>query len=133
LLLASLTDAPANARLSFTGGGLGSAAVGDEWLHSIRVTSAHTVVLPPGTAAGRVTRMSLNAATGVFTGAFELTDPGTPIPIKRTASFSGLISSHLYSGSGLFLLPQLPDSNGTPPTTLKTSRILSGRVYWTAP
>jgi hypothetical protein len=133
LPLPSLLDTPDNVQLSFIGGGLSEAAVGDEWQHLLSVKPNHTVILPAGSAAGSVTRMTFNPATGAFSGAFELTDPASPRPIKRIVPFSGLISPILYHANGLFLLPQLPDSTATPPTTLTTSPILSGKVYWAAP
>ncbi|MCB1079637.1 MAG: hypothetical protein KDM64_17605, partial [Verrucomicrobiae bacterium] len=77
-------------------------------------------------------KLRLIAKTGLFSGTFGLSDPnpsGAVKPIGRTGSFSGILVPSIGSfAGGYFKLPQLPDPDAEPATTLKTSPILSGKV-----
>jgi hypothetical protein len=83
--------------------------------------------------------IKVNPVTGQFSGLFNLTNTNFTPVAKRQAKYAGLIiptpATHTTVadkldgiGVGYFLLNQLPNSTVLPPTTLKTSPILSGLV-----
>lgn len=144
-IVMSLPNAAGNASLNFDKGGLESSVIDPDVL-ALKIKTDNDVVFTPGTITnpGKAT-LNIVAGTGFFSGSFELSDPSAP---SRKASYSGLIiqqiptipaqtysdgstsdevSGSAATGVGYFLLSQLP--SGDPPTTLKTSPILSGSVH----
>jgi hypothetical protein len=90
------------------------------------------VILPAAASNPRKTTLTLNAATGIFSGGFTLTDPdllSVGKTITRKGSFAGIIVrdplSGTQSGRGYFLLPQRPQAAGE---TAATTPILSGQT-----
>lgn len=144
-IVMSLPNAEGNASLNFDEGGLEASEINPDVL-ALRIKNNNDVSITSGaiTNPGKAT-LNINASTGFFSGSFELSDPSAP---SRKASYAGLIIQQIptipaqtYSdgstsdevpgtsagGVGYFLLSQLPSED--PPTTLKTSPILSGRVH----
>ncbi|MES2508035.1 MAG: immunoglobulin domain-containing protein [Verrucomicrobiota bacterium] len=136
-LIMGLPRIPRNASLIFAEGGVEESDTNP----SVAALSIGSVpVIPSGVANEGGISLITNAATGLFSGSFKLTDPELPTP--RSASYFGIIIPQIpartYSdgsgfaqsdagGFGFFTVAQLP-SDGPPPTTVKTSPILSGRV-----
>jgi uncharacterized repeat protein (TIGR03803 family) len=128
MLLPGMMPGANNAAITFSSGGLPEPGV----TRSFEVTSTNQIVMPPQ-AANAMVSFTVNASTGLFGGKMVREDdhdddPGTN-PIRREASYEGLIVPG-YDGAGFFNLPQLPDDELDPPTTLQTSPLHSGRVYF---
>jgi hypothetical protein len=134
------TDA-LNANLEFAEGGVQLS--GSNPNAGLTLRSVSTVVMAPaGSAANPIgTKLSVVAATGLFSGSFNLVDtiPNSTKPSKRSVKFTGLIipdpttNADAFQkldgiGAGYFTLNQLPDTSVVPPTTLSNSPILSGQV-----
>jgi len=113
-----------NARLIFGEGGIGTSATNPNV--ALRISNTNAATLPPaGTQnQGKITKLTLNTATGAFSGTMILTDG----VVLRTVPFQGQLVPTEGRGFGYFLLPKLADQAATPPTTLKTSPVLSGWV-----
>jgi subtilisin-like proprotein convertase family protein len=81
---------------------------------TITITGQNKVVIPKSPTALKLT---VNAATGAFSGTFTLTDPGLTKPgstVKRSVKFSGVFLLQDDLGAGSFVLPAIPGSaNGT--------------------
>lgn len=101
-LPAGFTAKEANAKLSFTEGGLVSEGKNPDL--TLKIASPATVTLP-ATNPQAVT-LTINPATGAFSGSFQILDPGATKP--RIAPFNGLLLPG--GGSGYFLLPQKANS-----------------------
>ena len=99
--------------------------------------SAPTVRDPqtPASNPGKVT-IGLNSSTGLFSGAFSLSDTNTTVtpnkPLVRNVTYYGLIvrdpDDGVLKGFGHFQLPKLPQNTVAPFTTATTSPILSGKL-----
>ena len=116
------TPGATNARLAFSKGGLESAAnFGALTATGMRVLLSSSVqaMVPNPT----VLRMSVNPATGYFTGSATLQD-SMPALVRRGLVFYGVICTGQSKGRGYFVLPELPNTATTP--------ILSGLVDWVA-
>lgn len=128
-------DSP-NAVIAFAGANLDPDNAPNVGATLVKGTKAvtFTVVKTPNPAG---VRCSLNMSTGVFTGSFTLKDPDpvTGKTLTRTSSFEGVVTPRDENvfGTGYFLLAQMPDPDAEPPTTSKTSRILSGVVSLAPP
>jgi uncharacterized delta-60 repeat protein len=115
-----------NANLVFTKGGVSLSATNPDVTFTISASNKATFPLAGSPSnPGRITSLTINAAAGTFSGKFILADPGAA---NRTGNFQGQLLSGEQKGYGFFLLPQLPDPMGSPPTTVNTSPILSGMV-----
>lgn len=132
-LLLGLPDAPDNARLLFTHGGLEFSPINPDV--TFRITKNHTAVMPKADSDDNRARatFSLTRSTGQFSGTFQLTDtpPDSTRPVTRFVKFQGMVvpsPTGQARGYGYFLMPALPDSTAIPPTTLYTSPVFSGRV-----
>ncbi len=132
-IILGVTARPDNAALAFDGGALSDSSPDPGVTFGLTPTS---VVMPTGGGNAGHVILNVKTATGEFNGSFTVTDPnpsglGT---ITRTGRFFGLFtgSGPQDSGSGFFILPALPDSSGSPPTTLSTSPVLTGRVDLTS-
>jgi cyclophilin family peptidyl-prolyl cis-trans isomerase len=138
-LVMGLPRIPANASIIFEEGGLEYSAL-DPSVDPLSVGGSP--LIPSGSANEGKLKLSVAAATGLFSGSFELEIASEP---KRKATFNGLVIPHIpeiapitYSdgstsaavpsvdavGAGYFLLGQLPGES----ETLKTAPILSGSV-----
>jgi len=101
---------------------------------SFRITPTNALVMPiPASNPGALS-LTLNAATGAFSGSFVLGKDPDPTAtqltlLSRKVYYHGLVIPRLSvnQGLGYFLLPELP-ADGPPITTLLTSPILSGQV-----
>ena len=109
-----------NADLDFAGGGIESAAQAGALEQPCRITGTNTAVLATGITANptamRITQ--INAKTGFFTGTFTLKDR-TPV-VPRVVNFEGVLDSVLETGTGFFLLSELPVAPAT--STAKTPK-----------
>jgi cyclophilin family peptidyl-prolyl cis-trans isomerase len=136
-IVMGLPNAPANAEVKFTQGGVGTASrVPDR---TVRISTAQAVSYPTNNDAK--TSLSINATTGAFSGRFELKDglnnevrsvayqgiiiptiPATP-EIKNSSGtvLASEIPGSPGRGAGYFLLPELK-------TSASTQKINSGIV-----
>jgi hypothetical protein len=128
MLLPGMVDAPDNAKIELTDGGLPPAGMS----RLFRVRPDMKVEMPAQPANDLIT-FQVNPATGLFSGKMvreddDPTGPATKPRIRRQVDYFGLIIPG-FPGVGFFSLPQLPSD--APPTTLDTSPIYSGRVTFT--
>lgn len=96
-----------------------------------KLTRQHKAVFGAGEANPNKVRLDIHAPTGFFTGQFTVRDQDPQNPSRtliRTAPYRGILLQDREEGVGYFLLPSLPDPDAEPPTTLKTSPIISGSV-----
>ena len=124
-----------NAAITLGEGGLRDAAIttgtDTEFTQGLRITSANAVLMPsPGATNPASVTLTLDATTGILTGAFTLKDLDptamTPVILTRSAvPYAGVLVPRLNKGVGSFQLQQLPAS-GPPKTTLTTSPQVSG-------
>lgn len=132
-------DAPDNARLTFTGGGLDLAALFPDV--TFRLGNTNAVIMPTAGGTANQARATFVPvpATGSFSGKFTLMDPdplNAAKTVSRVVTYQGLVLRHATgerTGHGYFLLPQLAQPTASPPTTATTSPILSGDVSFFAP
>lgn len=111
-----------NASITFNQGGMEAAAQFASLAQNFRVTTRNAAVFATATAGNPCkVRMTINASTGMFSGAFNLSDTVSGKVLLRQGSFTGLLLSHRQAGAGYVLLPGLSP-------TVTTSPILSGRV-----
>lgn len=128
MLLPGMIDAPDNAKIEFTDGGLPPAGM----TRLFRVRPDMKVELPAQSPNDLIT-FQVNPATGLFSGKMiredaDPTGPTTKPRIHRQVDYFGLIIPG-FPAVGFFNLPQLPSDD--PPTTMDTSPIYSGRVRFT--
>jgi hypothetical protein len=135
----------ANASVKFTGGGVDAnvpsgPAPSLEPDITVAVTATNTVVVIGPNAAK--TKITPNRTTGAISGGFALMDtnlrtaiPLTPLQVPRAVTFQGLIvpegGGATHRGVGYFILPQMPTADNA--TLITTTRILSGKMVFTAP
>ncbi len=129
---------PGNAKISFTDGGAPDPVTRMD-LDSIEIGLKTTKITEPNPAKIKLTVVAgapgkfTPGTSGSFKGSLELTDTDTTVtpnkPLKRSASFQGMIvdDGESLKGYGFFLLPQMPSLS--PLTTAKTSPIFSGGVW----
>ncbi|MES2595972.1 MAG: immunoglobulin domain-containing protein [Verrucomicrobiota bacterium] len=103
----NLMSVPANTRLDFSHGGLPLAAVDPDI--TLQLDNANKATFPT-TNPAKVT-LKVNAATGVYTGTFELQDDSK----KRSVTFQGLIIPQIDSIPGLTATSNLQAQQGAPP------------------
>ncbi len=115
-----------NAKVQFAGGDIDSVAQFLKLTQYCRVTSTHTVnfstsvIVNP--TAMKIT--TLNAKTGFFKGSFTLKDR---VPsVTRSVSFEGVLDSALGTGTGFFLLSELP---APPAKSVAKTLQRAGTVY----
>lgn len=106
----------ANAQLRFTEGGIADSQTNPDV--QLRISDKNVATLPPAGPQnpGKITSLTLNTATGAFSGRFTLTDVGMA---PRTVPFQGQLVPTRAKGYGFFLLPA---------SGVATSPIRSGRV-----
>ncbi|HEY1082458.1 MAG TPA: fibronectin type III domain-containing protein [Prosthecobacter sp.] len=125
-LLPSMTALPAPASLRLTGAGL-LPVLGQDF----SVNGRHqAVVAKPGTLNPQGFTLSLNAATGLFTGSFKLADENPAKAgqiLRRTVSFQGALIPGQDKGAGYFLLPELPSAT-VKGSSLSNTPVWSGSV-----
>jgi hypothetical protein len=119
-----------NAKVQFAGGDVESAAQFLKLTQFCRVTNTHTVTFSTSTivnpTAMKIT--TLNAKTGFFKGSFTLKDR-VPV-VSRSVSFEGVLDSALGTGTGFFLLSELPT---TPATSVAKTLQRAGTAYLLPP
>lgn len=107
----------------------------------VTIQASNKIVIPkqffnpaPPHVNPAATSLTATVRSGAFIGKFTLSDDnpvpgGKPTPVKRTATFQGVIirENGQWVGVGYFMLPQLP-APGSPPTTSTNSSTLSGMV-----
>jgi hypothetical protein len=120
-----LPDAPPdNAELALASGGLTN-----DFTQAFVVTPSNRVQMPKNSHSVAIT--SLNAASGLFSGSFVLTDddPRDMTPpiaqLKRTTKFEGVLVAPLNLGVGHFQLAKLP---ATSTENVNNTPTLSGQV-----
>ena len=111
-LILGLPGSPNNAMLEFGGTGVDLGAQASS-LSAVTLTIAgkNKVVTPAVNPAGL--KLTVNAATGAFSGTFTLTDPSLAKPgssVKRSEKFSGVLLLQDDLGAGFFVLPAIPGS-----------------------
>ncbi len=109
-------DASGNARIEFTFGGIGSAAVANVPDQTFWLTSSHKAVFDGVATNPCLDTMSITGTSGCFTGSLKLTDGA----LLRTVSYQGVFLPGRNQAHGAFRLVQLPGNS--------TSPILSGAV-----
>ncbi len=118
-------DAPDNASIAFTKGGVETAAQFTPVNHldqTFRITKTNAATfLTKTTGNPCVVAMTIVPSTGLFSGSFTLTDTVAGQAVSRPVSYSGILLSHKGKGFGYFTLQGLAPSPAAPP-------ILGGRV-----
>jgi len=110
-------DAADNAKIAFTHGGIGLAAITNLPNQTFRLTAAHKATFDPSTLINpNGVNMTITPGSGFFTGIFYLKD-GTQ---SRNLTYYGIFIPGRNEARGAFTLRQLPN--------LATSPILSGTV-----
>lgn len=109
-----LTAAPvlglSTARTTFADGEIDAAAQFAALNQVFTISTANKAIFPDATTNPTRLALTLNSATGLFTGTATLTDPHpvTGAPTKRTLSISGVLNSTTQTGSGIAVLPSRP-------------------------
>jgi hypothetical protein len=106
----------------------------------VRITSTNAVMMPPAANNPASVTLTITTSSGLINGSFTLkndpdpTDTTAPIALlTRTASYTGVLVPRFGVGVGQFQLPQLPSQQGAMKTTLNTSSIWSGQVFFGSP
>ena len=112
------------AKLLFSQGGLALAAINPN-ISAFTFTDLNLIILPNAGSPANPAKatLTLNTATGLFSGRFTLVDGS----LNRLISYEGCVVRPLTGPTkavGFFTLPQIPVF----PETINTSPILSGRV-----
>lgn len=99
-------------------------AVNPNSIGNVSIGLGSTVFIPDATTPTKksaVTTVSINHATGLVTGSFNLVDTVAGKPLKRKATIMGLIvrkridiNSSITTGTGFFILDQLPGGSTSP-------------------
>jgi hypothetical protein len=96
--------------------------------------------MPTGGDNPATVTLAITASSGLMSGSFTLkndpdpTDTTAPIALlTRKASYAGVLVPRLGKGIGQFQLPELPSQQGAVKTTLNTSSIWSGQVFFGSP
>lgn len=131
-MLMNFNNADANAKLSFTFGGLVSTDAPD-FTFNIRnnnlAKNAMTITYPPANP-NKITFVLPATPTGTFNGSLSI--PNASTALVRKVTYQGVITlaaPGTYLSRGFFLMPQLPQ----PGQSLTTSPVLSGQVNLKAP
>ena len=121
-IVMGLADAAGNASITFTKGGIETAAQFASLAQTFRITKTNTATMSSA-AAGNPSNvlMTIAPTTGLFSGSFTLTDTVAGKPAPRIVNYFGIMLSHRNRGYGYFTLPGLTPSTATSP-------ILGGRV-----
>lgn len=117
-----LPDAPDNADVAFSKGGIESTAQFANLSQVFRINKNNSTTFNSITAGNPcAVTMKITAANGSFKGSFILNDTVSGQVVKRKVSYAGILLSHTGMGYGYFTLSGLSPS-------IKNSDILSGRV-----
>ncbi|HEY1082457.1 MAG TPA: putative Ig domain-containing protein [Prosthecobacter sp.] len=126
-LLSSMTTVPARARLDVAA----QAGLPLPLTQSLSFSAKHQAELPKaGVLNPQGFTLSLNAATGLFTGSFKLADENPAKAgqiLRRTVSFQGALIPGQDKGAGYFLLPELPSAT-VKGSSLSNTPVWSGSV-----
>lgn len=115
-------DAPGNASIAFSKGGIESAAQFASLAQTFRINKTNTTTFATTTTGNPCNvKMTITSSTGLFSGGFTLSDMVSGKAVPRPVNYAGILLSHRNKGYGYFLLPGL-----TPSTT--KAPILGGRV-----
>ena len=115
-LFLGLNDAPANARIDFTDGGISLAVQGSAASQAFRLTAKPQALFARDNTNPCGTAFTIEVRSGVFRGSLQLIDGA----VARDVGFAGIFVPGETRAPGWFTLPQLPDP--------KTAPILSGKV-----
>ena len=126
-VIINLPVAISNAQLMYSGAGIDQASQYLFLPQPFTITTKGLVFFDSPNFVSNV--LSLNVATGTFSGSLQLSDPN---PAKLSTSVHRLVSSYgvllQNQGLGFFNLAGVPDPNAMPPTTPTTTPVQSGRV-----
>jgi len=115
-------DAPDNADIAFTKGGIDSAAQFASISQVFRIGKTNLTTFKAVNAGNPCAiTMKITASNGRFTGSLVLNDTVAGLTVKRNVSYAGILLSHTGMGYGYFILPGLSPS-------IITAPILGGRV-----
>ena len=111
--------------MQFVGGNIESATQLSKLAQSCRITSAHKAIFSTcslvNPTAMKIT--TINASTGYFKGSFTLKNR-LPL-VKRSVTFEGVLDTFMGSGTGFFLLSELPPP---PATSISKTLLRAGTV-----
>jgi hypothetical protein len=123
--LGNVSSGETNAHMQFVGGNIESASQLSKLAQSCRITSTHKAIFSTSSlmnpTAMKIT--TLNASTGYFKGSFTLKDR-LPV-VKRSVTFEGVLDTFMGSGTGFFLLSELPPP---PATSISKTLLRAGTV-----
>ncbi|MBB5037501.1 formylglycine-generating enzyme family protein [Prosthecobacter dejongeii] len=124
-LVMDLANGPNNAQLTVEGAGMPSPVI-----NLLTVTAQNKAIFSLMNEGYPVTKLNFQPTTGTFSGTLLFKDISPRLPtnsIERSVRFQGVLLSRSSTGAGFFMLGQLP-TDGPPPTTMRYSPELSGRV-----
>ncbi len=110
-----------NVKLTFTGGGIGTASLASHANGTFCLSKAYKATPNALNLTGET--LTVNGTSAAFSGTLTLFD-GMPL-VQRKVTFQGLIAPGLTRGRGWFTLPQLPATAASP--------VLSGAVDFGVP
>lgn len=129
-ILLGLPAVENNAQMAFIEAEVGDSGTNPDLTFTVNA-GARGIVARPGTFENpaRVV-FSVNRRTGLFRGSFLLQDidPVTGKPLRRPATYLGILRPSQHMGVGYFLLGQLPIPAADPPQNPRNTPILSGQV-----
>lgn len=107
-IVLALPDQADNAMVQFSGAEIETAAKYADLAQVFRVSKTNVATFRTATTGNPcAVKMTFVPTTGLFSGSFTLTDPGTLKPIVRIVSYYGVLLSHRREGVGCFVLPGL--------------------------
>lgn len=124
-IVLDLATSPNNAQLTVSGAGMPSPVI-----NLLTVTAQNKAIFSTMNEGYPVTKLNFQPASGTFSGTLLFKDISPRLPtqsIERSVRFQGVLLSRDSTGAGFFMLGQLP-TDGPPPTTMRYSPELSGRV-----
>ncbi len=110
-LILGLPGSVNNAMLEFGGSGVDLGAQASSLSAFTLTVAGKNKAVAPKSPTGL--KLTVNAATGAFSGTFTLTDPSLAKPgssVKRSEQFSGVLILQDDLGAGFFVLPAIPGS-----------------------
>lgn len=107
-IILALPDQADNAMVQFSGADIESAAKYADLAQVFRVSKTNIAAFRTATTGNPCgVKMTFVPTTGLLSGSFTLTDPGTLKAVVRTVTYYGVLLSHRREGVGCFTLPGL--------------------------